>query len=376
MWIVGQIGDLAGYIVPFLFVLSLVVFFHEFGHFLVGRWCGVEIDAFSIGFGPEIFGFVDRKGTRWRLGALPLGGYVKFHGDANGASVPDAAAIASMPEAERAVSFSAQKVWKRALIVVAGPVANFVLAFIIFSGVFFIYGRGVLAPRIATVMPGEAAATAGFQSGDLIVSIDGTPIASWEDMQRIVQVSSGVPLTFAVRRGNADVTIVATPRSRVINTPFGKNRTGLLGVTASTDPHDWHVVHYNIVDSIKNGSSETWFLVARTGEFVGGIFEGRESAGQISGPMGIARVSAEAAKMGFSALLWLAAVLSVSIGLINLVPVPLLDGGHLLYYSVEVLRGRPMSERAQELGFRVGLGLVVALMLFATFNDILHLRRG
>ena len=376
MSIVGQIGDFAGYIVPFLFVLSIVVFFHELGHFLVGRWCGVKIDAFSIGFGPEIFGFVDRKGTRWRLGALPLGGYVKFHGDANGASMPDAAAIAAMPEAERAVSFSAQKVWKRALIVVAGPVANFILAIVIFSGVFFVYGRGIMAPRIATVMPGEAAATAGFQPGDLIVSIDGTPIASWEDMQRIVQVSSDVPLTFVVRRGNAEMTLVATPQRREIDTPFGKNRTGLLGITASQDPQDWHVEHYNIVDSVKNGAGETWFFVARTGEFVGGLFAGREFADQISGPMGIARVSGEAAKMGFSALLWLAAVLSVSIGLINLVPVPLLDGGHLLYYSVEVLRGRPMSERAQELGFRLGLGLVVALMLFATFNDILHLTRG
>ncbi len=210
----------------------------------------------------------------------------------------------------------------------------------------------------------------------MIVSIDGAPIKSWEDMQRVVQISSDIPLTFVVRRGGAEATLVATPKRREIDTPFGKNRTGLLGVSASQDPQDWHVEHYNIVDSIKNGAAETWFFVARTGEFVGGIFQGRESADQISGPMGIAKVSGEAAKMGFSALLWLAAVLSVSIGLINLVPVPLLDGGHLLYYSVEVLRGRPMSERAQELGFRLGLGLVVALMLFATFNDILHLTRG
>jgi regulator of sigma E protease len=375
MAIIGQIGDLASYIVPFLFVLSIVVFFHELGHFLVGRWCGVKIDAFSIGFGPEIFGFVDRKGTRWRLGALPLGGYVKFHGDSNGASVPDAEAIAAMPEAERAVSFAAQAVWKRALIVLAGPVANFILAIVIFSGIFFVYGRGVMAPRIATVMPGEAAATAGFQPGDLIVSIDGTPIESWEDMQRIVQVSSDVPLTFVVRRGDAETTLVATPRRREVDTDFGKNRTGLLGITASQDAQDWRVEHFGIVGSVKNGASETWFVVARTGEFFGGLFAGRESADQISGPIGIARVAGEAAKMGLSTLLGIAAVLSVSVGLVNLVPVPLLDGGHLLYYAVEMLRGRPMSERAQELGFRVGLGLVLALMLFATFND-LHLRWG
>jgi regulator of sigma E protease len=375
MSIIGQIGDFAGYIVPFLFVLSMVVFFHELGHFLVGRWCGVKIDAFSIGFGPEIFGFVDRKGTRWRLGALPLGGYVKFHGDANGASMPDVEAIAAMPAAERAVSFSAQAVWKRALIVLAGPVANFILAIVIFSGVFFVYGRGMMVPRIATVMPGEAAATAGFQPGDLIVSIDGTPIESWEDMQRIVQVSSDVALTFVVRRGDSETTLVATPKRREIDTAFGKNRTGLLGITASQNPQDWRVEHFGIVGSVKNGADETWFVAARTGEFVGGLFAGRESADQISGPIGIAKVAGEAAKMGLSTLLGIAAVLSVSVGLINLVPVPLLDGGHLLYYAVEMLRGRPMSERAQELGFRVGLGLVLALMLFATFND-LHLRWG
>ncbi|HWG03414.1 MAG TPA: RIP metalloprotease RseP [Beijerinckiaceae bacterium] len=376
MSIVGDLWSFAGYLVPFVFVLSIVVFFHELGHFLVGRWCGVKVDAFSIGFGPEIFVFVDRKQTRWRIAALPLGGYVKFHGDANGASLPDPAATAAMSADERAVSFSAQKVWKRALIVVAGPVANFILAIAIFSGVFFFYGRSVTAPRIASVQQGEAAAAAGFQPGDLIVSIDGQPITSWEDMQRVVEVSSNVPLTFVVRRGDSNQTIVATPRARVIETPFGKNKTGLLGVVASQNPDDWHVERYSLADSIKSGAAETWFFVARTGEFVGGIFQGRESADQISGPMGIAKVSGEAAKIGFSALLWLAAVLSVSIGLINLVPVPLLDGGHLLYYAVEALRGRPMSERAQEFGFRLGLGLVVALMLFATFNDIVHLARG
>lgn len=375
MSIVGQIGGAVSYIVPFLFVLGIVVIFHELGHFLIGRWCGVKIDAFSIGFGREIVGFVDRKGTRWRIAALPLGGYVKFHGDANGASVPDAAALAAMPEAERAGSFSAQKVWKRALIVVAGPVANFVLAVLIFSGVLFFYGRTTLAPRIASVMPGQAAATAGFRPGDLIVSINGTPIANWEDMQRIVEHSSGVPLTFVVRRDHTETTLVATPQRREIATPFGKHRAGLLGIVAAQQPQDWHVEHYNLVDAVKNGAAETWVVIARTGEFVGGLFTGRESPDKISGPIGIAKISGEAAKMGFSTLLGITALLSVSIGLINLLPVPLLDGGHLLYYGVEVLRGRPMSERAQELGFRLGLGLVVALMLFATLND-LHLVSG
>lgn len=376
MNIFGSLYFIASYIVPFVFVLSVVVFFHEMGHFLVGRWCGVKVDAFSLGFGPEIFSFTDKRGTRWRLAALPLGGFVKFHGDANAASMSDAEQIAAMPAEERAVSFFSQKVWKRAAIVAAGPIANFLLAIVIFTCIFFGYGREVLAPRIESVRAGEAGEVAGFQAGDLIVSINGEAIATWNEMQRVVQMSGGVPLSFVVRRGTQEVTLDATPRQRDIDTPFGKHRVGLLGVTASSEVTDWRIERYSLVQSARIATQETWFIIDRTVSYIGGVFSGRETADQISGPIRIAEISGEVAKVGIGALLNLAAILSVSVGLINLFPVPLLDGGHLLYYLVEALRGRPMSERAQELGFKVGMALVGALMLFATFNDVLHLSRG
>jgi regulator of sigma E protease len=376
MDIFGSLYFFASYIVPFVFVLSVVVFFHEMGHFLVGRWCGVKVDAFSLGFGPEIFHFHDRRGTRWRLAALPLGGYVKFHGDANAASMSSAEQVASMPPEERAVSFFAQKVWKRAAIVAAGPIANFILAIVIFAGIFYIYGREVLIPRIETVRAGEAGDVAGFQGGDIVISIDNQPIGNWNELQRIIQRSGGVPLNFVVRRGTRELNLQATPRQRDIDTPFGKHRVGLLGVTASADAADWRTERYGIGQAVGLAAYETWFIVERTASYIGGVFTGRETTEQISGPIRIAEISGEVAKVGVVALLNLAAILSVSVGLINLFPIPLLDGGHLLYYLVETLRGRPMSERAQELGFRVGIALVGALMLFATFNDVLHLSRG
>lgn len=366
----------ASYIVPFVFVLSVVVFFHELGHFAVGRWCGVKVDVFSLGFGPELFHFIDSKGTRWRLAALPLGGFVKFHGDLNAASVADHDAAAAMPPEERAVSFFAQKVWKRAAVVAAGPVANFILAIVIFTLIFFSFGREVLVPRVNDVRAGEAGAMAGFEKGDLIVSIDGAAIGSWAEMQRIVQASAGTPLSFVVLRGSREVALTAVPGLRELKTPFGTQRVGMIGLTAAADPSDWRIERYGLARSAQLAVGETWYIVERTGAYIGGLFAGREAADNISGPIGIAHMAGEVAKVGLLALFHFAAVLSVSVGLINLMPVPLLDGGHLLYYAVETLRGRPLSERAQEMGFRVGIALVGALMLFATANDIFRRALG
>ncbi|WP_026607603.1 RIP metalloprotease RseP [Methylocapsa acidiphila] len=375
MSIIAHIWSAGVYIVPFIFVLSLVVFFHELGHFLVGRWCGVKIDAFSLGFGPEIFAFVDRYGTRWRLAVLPLGGYVKFHGDANGASVTDREAAAAMPEHERAVSFFAQKVWKRAAIVAAGPAANFVLAIVIFTCIFYFNGRAVLSPVVDKVAAGSVAEGAGFQPGDRIVAIDGDKIASFEDMQRIVQASSDVALTFEVERQDKLIELVATPHRREIKTPFGTTRVGVLGVEAGAKPENWRTQRFGLIDSVKRAGSETWFVVARTGSYVGGLVMGRESTDQLSGPIRIAEVSGEMAKIGLAALLNLAAILSISVGILNLMPIPLLDGGHLFYYAVEAVQGKAMHEKAQEFGFKLGLTLVASLMIFATYNDIVRLTR-
>ena len=363
---------LLGYLAPFVFVLTIVVFFHELGHFLVGRWCGVKVDAFSIGFGPEIGAYTDRRGTRWRLAWIPLGGYVKFHGDPNGASAGVIEGAENMPTEERKVSFFAQPVWKRAAIVLAGPVASFLLGIAIFAVSFYTGGRTSLAPVIEKVRPGDPAELAGLRSGDVIVSINGQNIKTWNEMQRTVQASSDQRLTFVVQRAKRDETIEVTPKRRDLNTPFGVHRVGLIGVEPQIGPEAWVRETFNLPQSVAMGFSETGFIIERTASYIVGLIAGRESTDQISGPIRIAEISGEFAKAGFSALFHLAAVLSVSIGLLNLLPIPMLDGGHLLFYAIEAIKGRPLSERNQELGFRVGLGLVMALMLFATFNDILH----
>lgn len=374
MALLAHLVSILTYIVPFLFVLTLVVFFHELGHFAVGRWCGVKIEAFSLGFGPELLHWTDRRGTRWRLAALPLGGYVKFYGDANAASAPDGGAQTSMSAADYALTLNGQTVWERAAIVAAGPLANFILAVVLFTGLFFVNGREVLNPHVGKVREGSAAAAAGFQPDDRILSIDGHPIRSFEEMQRAVQTSSG-PVTFLVHRGAGDVTLTAEPRREVLKTRFGDTTVAVLGVEAANTPTSWRKESYGILDSVAMGAKETWFVVSTTGNYLRGVVLGRESADQISGPIRIAEVSGEMAKLGVGALLNLAAILSVSIGLLNLVPIPLLDGGHLLYYAFEAVRGRALGDRTQQFGFRVGLTFVAGLTIFAAYNDISRLVR-
>jgi regulator of sigma E protease len=368
----GAAGSLLGYLIPFLIVLTVVVFIHELGHFLVGRWCGVGVNAFSIGFGPEIVGFTDKHGTRWKLSAIPLG--VKFAGDSNGASVPDPETLSQMSAAERAVSFHHKSVWRRAAIVAAGPIANFLLAIAIFAGIVYVSGRHILAPRVEAIQAGSAAERAGFQPGDLVVSINGRTISSFTEMQRIVSASADDTLSVVIDRNGRQVTLTAVPDLKEQETPFGKQRIGLLGLQASRAPEDLAHVRYGILESVKLGAVETWYVIDRTFTYIGRLVMGRESADQLSGPIRIAQVSGQVANLGgTSGLVSLVAVLSVSIGLINLFPIPLLDGGHLLFYAIEALRGRPLSDRAQEIGFRIGLAIVVMLMLFATWNDLVHL---
>jgi regulator of sigma E protease len=367
-------GGVLGYVIPFLFVLTLVVFFHELGHFLVARWCGVRVLVFSIGFGPELFGFNDRHGTRWKVSAIPLGGYVKFFGDDNAASVPDQAAIAAMSEEERRHSFIHQPVAPRAAIVVAGPVANFLLAIVIFSGLLMIFGKPSTSPRVDAIQPESAAAAAGFQPGDLVLTIDGRPVESFPDMQQIVSTSAGDTLVFEVDRGGSRVSLKATPALKEVKDRFGNvHRIGVLGITRSSSPDDTHFQPVGPLNAVVLGAQRTWFVVERTLSYIGGVVSGREAADQLGGPIRIAQVSGQVATEGLPSLFSLAAVLSVSIGLLNLFPVPLLDGGHLLFYAIEAVRGKPLSERAQEVGFRIGLAIVVMLMIFATYNDILHL---
>ena len=361
------------YGLPFLCVLTIVVFFHELGHFLVARWAGVRVLTFSIGFGPELFGFDDRHGTRWKVSAIPLGGYVKFFGDESEASTPSPDTLAAMSDADRKVSFHHKHVGARAAIVAAGPIANFILAVVIFAALFLLFGKPSANARVDTVVPGSAAAAAGIQSGDVITAIDGSAIESFSDMQRIVSTRAGQKLTIAIKRGNQSLEVQATPTLEEQKDTFGNvHRHGMLGIKREPSPTDATNIKVGPVTALWLGVKETWFVIDRTLAYIGGVFAGREAADQIGGPIRIAQISGQVSTLGIAALIHLTAVLSVSIGLLNLFPVPLLDGGHLMFQAIEAARGRPLSERAQEMGFRVGLALVLMLMIFATYNDILH----
>jgi regulator of sigma E protease len=361
---------LIGNIIPFIFVLGIVVFVHEFGHFIVGRWCGVGVWTFSLGFGPELFGFNDRKGTRWRIAAVPLGGYVKFYGDQNAAGLPDEVALAKMSPEMRRQSLPTQPIWARALIVAAGPAANFILAIAIFSATAYFYGKQTLTPRIERVEPASAAAASGFLPGDLVLRIDGEPIPSFSELQQIVSTHPGTTLNFVVERQGQEVTLTATPVLTDVKTPFGRQSIGRLGVTPSSDPRDLHYAYPSLVGAVESGVSDTYNLIEKTLGFLVGMLMGRESASQLSGPLGIGQAVGVVASWGLVPLFNFMAWMSASVGLINLFPIPLLDGGHLLFFAIEGSRGRPLSERAQEMGFRMGLAFVVALMLFVTVNDI------
>lgn len=362
-------------LVGFLFVLTVVVFFHELGHFLIARWAGVKVLTFSLGFGPELAGFNDRHGTRWRISAVPLGGYVKFFGDDSEASTPDVETLGAMSAEEQADSFHHKKVGPRAAIVAAGPIANFLLAIVIFAGMALYYGKPSTIPRVDGIQADSAAAAAGFEVGDVVISIDGSAIESFADMKRIVSMNPGSQLVFKVKRDNAVIALSATPLLQEEKDAFGNShKVGMLGIQHTPQPGDpKNATPVGYLESLKIGVEQVWFIIDGTFKFVASLFAGVGSTGDLGGPLRIAQLSGQAASLGFQYLLQLCAALSVSIGLLNLFPVPLLDGGHLLFYSVEAVRGRPLSPRAQEMGSRIGLGLVLMLMVFVTYNDILHL---
>jgi len=366
----AMMADQVMWAVPaFLVVMTLIVFIHELGHYLVGVWCGVKVESFSLGFGPEIAAFEDKRGTRWKLSAFPLGGYVKFFGDANAASAGADDAVSGMSAAERAVSFPGQPVWKRAAIVAAGPIANFILAIALFAGSNMIFGRQVVEPRIGGVVAGSAAESAGMRKGDLILSIDGEAIESFSDVRRIVSTRPDARIVVIVERGGAQTELSAVPTMIEESSRFGSFRRGQLGIEADQKAAP-RTVRYGLGESLSLAAADTWFIVERTGAFIKGLFVGKEDVRQISGVIGIADMAGTVARSSLDGLIWLAAVLSVSVGLMNLLPIPLLDGGHLMYYLVEAARGRPLSERAQELGFRFGMVFVVGLMLFSVINDV------
>jgi regulator of sigma E protease len=358
------------YTVPFLAVLTVVVFFHELGHFLVGRLCGAKVDAFSLGFGPELCHFTDRWGTRWRIAIFPLGGYVKFHGDANAASVPDEQAVADMDPRERAGTLAGLSVWRRAAIVAAGPAANFVLAVVILAALFHINGKPIVHPQIQEIMRGGAAAGSELKVGDIVLAVDGHEIDAVEQIPRIIQDSAGGPVAVTVRRDGSERTILVDPTRQIYHTWLGDERSASLGIRIAASKANIELRQYSIWQAFRAGVREVQSIVVTTGHTMKQLIVGRESARQLSGPIGIAQVSGEVAQAGIVPLIYLVAILSVSIGLLNLMPIPLLDGGFLMFFAYEAVRGKALPARAQLVGFRVGLTFVAVLSVFVAVNDI------
>jgi regulator of sigma E protease len=360
---------LGGYVLPFLLVLTVIVFVHEFGHFLVARWCSVDVEVFSIGFGREIFGWQDRHGTRWKVCWLPLGGYVKFAGDANAASLPSP--DRSVDGAAAPGDFHGKPVWQRAAVVVAGPAANYLLAILIFFLSLTFIGVPVNEPKVNVVRPGGAAAAAGILPGDIIRKVNGEPTASFEDVQKIVAPRAGQPLRIEVERAGRPVELTVTPVETELKSGNASVKIGLIGIERSTSAARTYL-HKGAGEALETALSDTWFITSQSVLYVGRMLSGSEGTGQLAGPLGIAEMTGRAASLGIFEFLRIAAVLSVSIGLINLFPIPMLDGGHLLYYAIEAVRGRPLGQDAQEFGFKLGFALVLTLMVFATWNDIVR----
>jgi len=352
----------------FLVVLTVLVFVHELGHYLIARRNGVRIEIFSIGFGPELFGWNDRAGTRWKISALPLGGYVKMFGDSDGSSVLPAANVAEMTEDERAVSFFYKPLGQRAAIVGGGPLANFIFAIVVMSVLFATYGQPYMPPEIGRILSGSAAEHAGMQVGDVVTSIDGNSITRFDDIKRLVEVGPGVPMAIVVSRNGEPVSLSVTPGA--VDDGNG-HQIGQLGV------HGGSTVKYirrGPASAVLHAFGETWNLSTSTLGAMWQMITHKRSADELGGPLRIAQLSGEVAQIGIGPLLSFMAVLSINLGLINLFPVPVLDGGHLLFYAAEAIRGKPLGQKAHEYGFRIGMALVLTLMVFATWNDLVHLK--
>lgn len=380
-------------LVAFVVVLGIVVFVHEFGHFQAARWGKVAIDTFSIGFGKTLASWRDKHGVQWRLGALPLGGYVKYQDDADPMSTGPTEAYddpAKFAEARRKGLFHAMPLATRSFAVAAGPLTNFIFSTVAFALIAMIVGRNVilvesLPPRVDVIAPGSPAAAAGLRAGDVIASVDAEPVGSFGRLKEIVGARPGKVSTFAVQRGAETVTLQVKIGDQTAPDMTGvDHRTGYLGIERKSLPSEIKIVRPNPVEAIGVGASQVWDIIASTGAYVGNIFSGRASAAHIAGPAGIFAASGAVAKSAISgdvppgeklarlvlSLLAWAAQLSVAVGIVNLLPVPILDGGHLLFYAIEGVRGRPLGPKAQEIGYRAGFAFVASLFLFATWNDL------
>jgi regulator of sigma E protease len=353
----------------FVIVFTVLVFVHEMGHYLVAKRNGVRVEVFSIGFGATLYSWRDKSGTLWKISAVPLGGYVKFFGDAGVSSNPDEA-LSQLSPADKARCFHYKKLGQRAAIVAAGPLANFLLAIVLLAGLFGTVGQPYIPAVVGTVEKGSAAEEAGFEPGDRILQVGDEEIERFEDLQRIVQDAPGVPLSIGIERNGRFMVLAATPRLSVQTDNFGhEQKIGLLGISRSGVDY----IRRGPIKAVWYAGKETVSIVRLTLRAVGQMVVGTRSAKELGGPLRIAEMSGRMAQEGIVTLIWFMGMLSINLGLINLFPVPMLDGGHLLYYAFEAIRGKPLGERTQEYGFRIGLALVLALMVFVTWNDLNYL---
>src|SRR5579883_1347653 len=356
--------------VPFLVVLGVVVVVHELGHFLAARALGVTVETFSIGFGPEIAGFYDKRGTRWRVAWIPLGGYVKFKGDENVASLPSAEQLEKLTPAQRQGNFHTAPLWRRTLIVLAGPFANFVLGVVIFTGIVLATGIVYQKTIIQCVEPGTPAAQAGLKAGDRILAVNRQPVKNFEDFSSYIMLNARSPINIEIEREGKPMNVRAVPELTE------GDCVGRLGVVGSTNPEGTRVENAGLASAVGEGFSRTWRIIEGPFQFFGQLFRGNACASSLGGPVKIAEVSKKFASQGFVNLIPLIAFISVSVGLLNLFPIPVLDGGHLLFYGAEAILGRPLNQRAQEIGFQFGYILLLVLIVFVTWNNIADLSRG
>ena len=358
--------DLFYLILTFLFVLTVLVFFHELGHYIVARLNGVRVEVFSVGFGPEIFGWTDKSGTRWKFSSIPLGGYVKMFGEN---TTPEGLEQQPLSIKEERVAFHTKSVRQRAAIVFAGPAANFLLAIIIFTFLFSFIGQPFTSPKIGMVHSGSAADLAGLRAGDVFREIDGRKIKRFEDVQQIVLLNTGTKLLIIVGRDGGNIKLEAQPEIVDQRDSSGNiHRVGRLGV--SSVGRDY--IRHDPLTAVWQAVVETYYITIGTLKAVKQFFAGERETKELGGPIKIAQISYDFAKLGFESLIWFIALLSINLGLINLFPIPMLDGGHLLFYAYEFVMRRPLGKRTQEAGLRIGLALVISLMIFVTVNDLIN----
>lgn len=366
----------AHYVLSFAAVISIIVFVHEFGHFWVARLCGVKVEVFSIGFGRELLGRTDRHGTRWKLALWPLGGYVKMYGDANAASTADSAGLSAMTEEQKRQSFHHKPLWAKALVVAAGPVANFLLAIAVFTYFIFTVGIASTKPIIGGIIEDSPAAAAGLQVNDRIISVDGKRVHTFNDISSRIATNLGTPVKLDVKRKGEVFTLTLTPKAieeaDMLGNPI---KRPLIGLRSQQITYE----NVGLLKAISTATQKTYDMCATSLKLLGQMLSGDRSADELKGPLGIAKMSGEVTSQGETTgetlriFLWFVALLSVNLGMVNLFPIPMLDGGHLLFYSIEALQGRPLAERIQEYSFRFGFVLIAGLMALTLFNDMKQL---